>query len=281
MRRGNESVVYGLFFPSDVRRNRVWRCISVRKRDRSCRADVRRRHHGSQIANRTHRFHQKSLFEPALANYSMSLPIALYIPNLLGYARIVSAFVGLHFAETHPRLAVGTWIFSASLDLLDGALARALNQTSSLGILLDIVADNILRTTIWIAAAHTDGLRLQACLVISLEWITMLSTQLHATQSGSHWKSSQEKDPWIVRAVFANNFRGPLGIWTIYGLFSCGLFLYLVPHREHFEMIPFFDALKYLAYSGRMISAYVEIWLTLGYLRLVIDRDTKKSEKDS
>jgi phosphatidylglycerophosphate synthase len=208
-------------------------------------------------------------------------PVALYIPNLLAYARIILAFVGLHFADTRPRLAVGTWIFSASLDLIDGILARALHQTSSLGILLDIAADNVLRTTIWVATATTDQLRLVACIVISLEWITMLATQLHATQSGTHWKATRENDPWIVRAIFANNFRRPMGIWTIYGLFTAGLFAYMTPHKDHFEMIPYFNTFKYLAYSGRVLSSLVEIWLTLGYLGLVIERDTTASKKHS
>ena len=206
----------------------------------------------------------------------MSLPVALYIPNLLGYARILSAFIALHFSTTRPRLAVGTWIFSASLDLIDGILARVLNQCSSLGVLLDIVADNILRTTIWVAAATTDPLRLVACVMISLEWSTMVATQLHAAQSGNHWKSARNSDPWIIQAIFANNFRRPLGVWTIYGLFCAGLFAYMTPHKDLFEMIPNFDAWKYLAYSGRALCSIVEIWLTLGYLRLVIEQDNIK-----
>lgn len=205
----------------------------------------------------------------------MPLSVALYIPNLLGYARIISAFIALHFSTTHPQLAVGTWIFSASLDLIDGILARVLNQCSSLGVLLDIVADNVLRTTIWVAAGTTDQLRFIACVMISLEWCTMLSTQLHAAQSGNHWKLARENDPWIVQAIFANNFRSPLGIWTIYGLFCAGLFAYMTPHKERFEMIPNFDIFKYLAYSGRILCSLVEIRLTLGYLGLVIEQDKK------
>lgn len=211
----------------------------------------------------------------------MSVPVAFYIPNLLGYARILLSFVGLHFSSTNPTLAAGIWIFSASLDLIDGILARALNQTSSLGILLDIIADNILRTSLWIAASAADPFcRLVGCMIVSLEWITMISTQLHASQSGIHWKASREQDPWLIKKIFANNFRTPIGIWCIYGLFGSAIFAYAKQHHELVEMIPFFTLWKYLAYSGRLISLFVESWLVVGYLGLVIERDANASVKN-
>lgn len=204
----------------------------------------------------------------------MSPHVVLYVPNLLGYARILLSFAGLHFSPTDPGLAVGIWIFSASLDLVDGILARALNQTSSFGILLDITADNVLRMTIWIAASVSDpSYLLTAGIVISLEWITMVSTQLHAAQSGNHWKASRERDPWLIQTIFANNFRTPLGMWCIYGLFFSALFAYISQHEELVEMIPLFNLWKDLAYSGRILSLLVEFWLIKGYLGLVIERD--------
>ncbi len=208
----------------------------------------------------------------------MSLPVVFYIPNVLGYFRIVLAFWGLHVSSNRPLLALGIWIVSASLDLVDGILARVLNQASSLGVLLDIAADNILRSTIWIGVVATDpSYRLVACLVITLEWTTMIATQLHATQSGTHWKATREKDPWVIKSIFANNFRTPLGTWCIYGLFSSSMFAYASQHKELMTMVPFFLFWKYLAYSGRLISILAEVWLTLGYLNLVIERDTESA----
>jgi phosphatidylglycerophosphate synthase len=219
-------------------------------------------------------------FENVPLASTMPLPVVLYIPNLLCYARILFSFVGLHFSPTNPRLAVGIWILSASLDLIDGIVARALNQTSSLGILLDITADNILRTTMWIAASADDpSHRFVACVVISLEWITMVSTQLQ-TQSGSHWKASREADPWIIKKIFAHNFRTPIGTWCIYGLFCSALFAYGSHHEELVELIPLFNIWKYIAYSGRILSMLVEGWLVIGYLGLVIERDEESAARN-
>lgn len=227
----------------------------------------------------------------------MTVPVVLYVPNLLGYARIIFAYVGLYYAETHPIQASWIWILSASLDLIDGILARRLNQTSSLGVLLDIAADNVLRTTLWIAAATTatsssssfpSGVPppyylygMMACIVVSLEWITMVCTQLHAVQDGgAHWKTTREGDPWWIKACFANNFKSPLGVLCIGGLFGSGYMAYASRRKVLVEAIPFFDVLFYLSMVGRGMTMLAELWLCAGYLSLVVERDTKKVKKE-
>jgi len=207
----------------------------------------------------------------------MPLLIPLYIPNLLGYARIILAFVGLHLSDTQPGAAVLTWIFSATLDLFDGILARKLDQCSSLGVLIDIAADNILRTTVWVAVADQSSYGVLVSIIISLEWTTMICTQLHATQSRTHWKTQRENDPWLLKQIFANNFRGPLGCSVIYGLFFANLFVYGSQHPELeekvAERIPIFTFCKYAAFCGRALSMLAELWMCKGYLSLVIARD--------
>ena len=209
------------------------------------------------------------------------LPVYFYIPNLLGYTRIGLAFYGMYLSKSIPVEAVVTFVFSASLDLFDGILARALNQTSCLGIVLDIAADNILRTCGWVAAACNDEasplLRTVAVAIICVEWITMLSTQLHAANSQQHWKTERENDPWLVRALYANGFKNPIGIVTMYGLFSANLWTYGEFYPQLKDNIPYFAAFKYVSYFGRALGLCVELWMIKGYLSLLIERDTQKS----
>lgn len=204
------------------------------------------------------------------------VPVVWYIPNLLGYARVVLAFWGLHFSETAPVTAVCLWMISASLDLIDGPLARALNQTSSFGVLVDIAADNILRTTIWVATATVGkDYKCIAVFLISLEWTTMLCTQLHASQFGGHWKLLRDNDPWWVKKIFANNFKNPIGTLCIFGLFCAGPFAYGSQHDVIFVMIPYYNYWMYAAFIGRAVSGLAELWLTMGYIQQVIDHDTE------
>eukprot|EP00545_Synedropsis_sp_CCMP1620_P001141 CAMPEP_0119005180 /NCGR_PEP_ID=MMETSP1176-20130426/1570_1 /TAXON_ID=265551 /ORGANISM="Synedropsis recta cf, Strain CCMP1620" /LENGTH=290 /DNA_ID=CAMNT_0006956957 /DNA_START=89 /DNA_END=961 /DNA_ORIENTATION=- len=248
------------------------------------------------------------------------IPVALYIPNLLCYIRIVTAFLGLHYSSSttnnnnRPWVATWIWIFSAGLDLLDGLLARALHQTSTLGIFLDICADNILRTCIWMAAmleyhhlsymttndedqqSSSSSLSLSAsyvtmiaCIIVSTEWLTMVSTQLHSANDGNdgHWKTARLNDPWLVRQVFAGGFQGsPLGVWTIYGLFAAPLSLWIAAHPDVLQQrfastIPFFTVFQTIAYAGRAFGFGIELYLTCSYLSHVIDQDTNNNKNNN
>jgi phosphatidylglycerophosphate synthase len=214
----------------------------------------------------------------------MALRVALYVPNLLCYARIILAFVGLYISSTLPVRAVTIWIVSASLDLFDGIIARWLGQTSRFGVFLDIAADNILRTCVWIAAASSskeDTDLLLAAGFICLEWLTMLSTQLQATNSdGTHWKTNAPRlvDHGIVRAVFRNNFRNPMGTLCIFGLFSANLFLYGSYHDVLYKQIPWFNYLRVVAFIGRVCSAGIELAFCLQHLRYMLDQDAHTKE---
>ena len=212
----------------------------------------------------------------------MTLPIPLYVPNLLGYARILLAFVALYISPDHPITAVGVWFLSGFLDLFDGMLARALNQCSSFGVLVDIAADNIHRTTAWIAAAakyQEPWVLILATVVIMVEWTTMVCTQLHATQSEKHWKEARENDPWLIRAIFANGFKTPLGFLCLHGLFVSGECIYVRCFPEFYAMFPFGPAIETAAYVGRAITLIAEIWLCKGYLSLVCERDVLERNK--
>jgi CDP-diacylglycerol--inositol 3-phosphatidyltransferase len=57
------------------------------------------------------------------ANYA----VLLFVPNLMGYARILLALVALWFVKL-PIVFCALLVCAALLDLLDGFAARALDQ---------------------------------------------------------------------------------------------------------------------------------------------------------
>ena len=236
---------------------------------------------------------------------SSSLDVVLFVPNLLGYIRIglallslvtaISGGIGSHsHSQQRPVATVMLWLISSSLDLFDGILARKLHQTSTLGIYVDIAADNVLRTTVWIIAAVTAAHHNQTmstassttiaafssslhllipAWIISLEWCTMICTQLQARRQQQqqqqlvhslHWKEQHQQEPthpYWIRSLFRNNFRNPLGIWAIYGLFGANMLWYASYHAVLYQQVPYFVVWKYLAYAGRVLSMSCEIYL--------------------
>lgn len=77
--------------------------------------------------------------------------------------------------------ALLVFALAAALDALDGHLARAYNQCSTLGVVLDVVADIALRSALWIAAALLDPRwALPALGLVTCEWLTLLASQVGA-----------------------------------------------------------------------------------------------------
>jgi phosphatidylglycerophosphate synthase len=214
------------------------------------------------------------------------LPVLLYAPNIVCYARVVLAFVGLHFSVSNPRRAIVMWTIASVFDWLDGILARWLNQSSSFGVFLDIAADNVLRSSVWFAVAMSHQasstksasyVTMISCFVVCLEWFTMACTQLHAISNDTHWKHSRAQDPWIVLYFFANNFKNPLGVWGIFGLFAANLFAYGEQHPDIVAIVPYFTMWQLIAYSGRLLSLLVEIRVSTSFILHLLDQDQAKS----
>ncbi|KAI0724078.1 phosphatidylinositol synthase [Fomitopsis betulina] len=72
---------------------------------------------------------------------SYSENVFLFVPNLIGYARVILAAVALYFMSYHPKYCTIAYCVSCLLDAADGHAARALNQTSKFGAVLDMVTD--------------------------------------------------------------------------------------------------------------------------------------------
>jgi CDP-diacylglycerol---glycerol-3-phosphate 3-phosphatidyltransferase len=96
------------------------------------------------------------------------------LPNLLTYGRVVAVpvVVGCLFwpkADAARWAALAIFILAGISDFLDGYLARALAQQSSLGRMLDPIADKLLVSAVllMLAADHTiAGFSLWAAIVI-------------------------------------------------------------------------------------------------------------------
>ncbi|KAK9907595.1 hypothetical protein WJX75_006702 [Coccomyxa subellipsoidea] len=67
----------------------------------------------------------------------------IFVPNLIGYARIVSALCAFAIALHSPTLCVAFYFFGFVCDELDGRFARMLNQSTMLGQVLDMVTDRL------------------------------------------------------------------------------------------------------------------------------------------
>uniref|UniRef100_A0AC35TLN9 CDP-diacylglycerol--inositol 3-phosphatidyltransferase n=1 Tax=Rhabditophanes sp. KR3021 TaxID=114890 RepID=A0AC35TLN9_9BILA len=69
--------------------------------------------------------------------------VMLYYPNQIGYARIWLAFISFIFMQIYPGVSIICYGISGLLDAVDGYLARAYNQSSRFGAMLDQLTDRL------------------------------------------------------------------------------------------------------------------------------------------
>ena len=215
---------------------------------------------------------QSSVSAMALSEW----PVPLFVPNLIGYLRLLLIIYALHFAHTDAPVFVRIWTISCALDFFDGLAARRLGQCSRLGELLDLVCDNVSRAAMWIAwcSVNPPGLPL-ALGVVSLEWLTCLATQLSsAMRDSGHWKHVEARPvPSFCAAFFANNFVNPLGMWGIAGLFGAPLFLFVSKAwpaaLQYLYPVPPY-AIGFTLLSGRAFCAIIELYFIGDCSRLLI-----------
>ena len=131
----------------------------------------------------------------------MPVPVWLFVPNLIGYARVALAFVGYYYALTDWRTTVGAYLLSQGLDAADGLAARMLGQSSDLGAVLDMVTDRASTACLCIALG-----RLYPEMILPLTGLIMLD-------QFSHWYiTTLPRDmPVVINSLLGRHSKGGEG----------------------------------------------------------------------
>ncbi|PKI83980.1 Pis1p [Malassezia vespertilionis] len=67
--------------------------------------------------------------------------VFLFVPNLIGYARVILAAISLYYMRDNPKVCTVLYCVSCMLDAFDGMFARRLDQATKFGAVLDMVTD--------------------------------------------------------------------------------------------------------------------------------------------
>lgn len=158
---------------------------------------------------------------------------ATTLPNVLTYARIaaVPALVAcLMFVEGEEGRWAAFWLFVAAAitDWLDGYLARRLAQQSTLGRMLDPIADKLIVGAALIMLVHDrtiDGISIWAAIVIMCreilvsglrEFLAELNVKVHVTALAK-WKTAAQM------VALALLIAGPAGDRMVAGVTTAGI----------------------------------------------------------
>ncbi|KAJ7219214.1 CDP-diacylglycerol-inositol 3-phosphatidyltransferase [Mycena pura] len=124
--------------------------------------------------------------------------VFLFVPNLIGYTRIILAGMSLHFMSYHPKYCTIAYCVSCLLDALDGFAARALGQTSKFGAVLDMVTDRCTTSCLlcYLSSAYPDyALLFQFIIALdfSSHYMHMYSSLVTGSSSHKHIDSDVSK----------------------------------------------------------------------------------------
>jgi len=163
--------------------------------------------------------------------------IFLFIPNIIGYSRIVLAFASLYYMPLHPRTCSLLYSVSCLLDALDGWAARKYEQSTRFGAVLDMVTDRCTTACLLVflsSAFPRWALLFQGLISLDLasHYIHMYATLVMGGSETSHKKVDKSRS-WLLNLYYTNK--------TVLFL-TCGL-------NE-----VFFIALYLLSFSSPMLS---------------------------
>eukprot|EP00211_Chloroparvula_japonica_P015259 CAMPEP_0119126098 /NCGR_PEP_ID=MMETSP1310-20130426/5149_1 /TAXON_ID=464262 /ORGANISM="Genus nov. species nov., Strain RCC2339" /LENGTH=210 /DNA_ID=CAMNT_0007116233 /DNA_START=87 /DNA_END=719 /DNA_ORIENTATION=- len=130
----------------------------------------------------------------------------LFVPNIIGYARIVLAIAAFYYAMDDYMMFFALYGLSAALDMLDGLAARYFDQCSTYGAVLDQVTDRASTASLTVILSHffpdyTMGFIALNALDLVSHFARLYSSL--SMQLTSH-KMSPEYHPSILKTYYQN-----------------------------------------------------------------------------
>ena len=109
--------------------------------------------------------------------------IFLFVPNLIGYGRVILAIMSFWFMPTNYVAAGWCYIISGLLDAFDGHAARTFNQSTKFGAMLDQLTDRcatmaLLATLCTFYPSYTFFFQMSMVIDISCHWIHLHTSLL-------------------------------------------------------------------------------------------------------
>lgn len=179
------------------------------------------------------------------------------LPNLVSFIRILMAPVLFYFALTQqPYWFIGVLLFAEFTDVLDGFLARTLNQITEMGSRLDSWGDFVIYSTMAICAwiLWTDILQRESLYFI----IIVLSFTLPALIGFIKFQRFTSYHTWSVKLavvitvisyilLFSGLLDWPFRIAALFCLYAAieEIAITLLIRHEHVDVRTVWQAVKY------------------------------------
>lgn len=132
--------------------------------------------------------------------------IFLFVPNLIGYSRIILALISFYYMPFNAWVAASLYLLSGLLDAFDGHAARALNQCTKVGAVLDMVTDRCATAALLVVLAqfypkYQFIFQFLIVLDISSHWVQVNSNLL---AGNLNHKVVAESGNWFLKLYYTS-----------------------------------------------------------------------------
>ncbi|CAB0044312.1 unnamed protein product [Trichogramma brassicae] len=186
--------------------------------------------------------------------------IFLFVPNIIGFGRVILALISFYFMPTHYAIAAWCYIISALLDAVDGHAARYFNQGTKFGGMLDQLTDRAGTMCLLVTLAQfypewTFWFQISMTIDIVCHWIYLHTTVLQGKTS--HKFIDMAENP-IMNIYYTNR---PVLFFMCAGNEAFYAALYLLHFTEGPVLIgiSLFRAVAYLSAPIAIVKALISI----------------------
>ncbi|XP_066585700.1 CDP-diacylglycerol--inositol 3-phosphatidyltransferase [Prorops nasuta] len=186
--------------------------------------------------------------------------IFLFVPNIIGFARVVLAIISFYFMPTNYIIATWCYVVSALLDAVDGHAARYFNQSTKFGAILDQLTDRIgttclLATLCIFYPAYAFWLQLSMAIDIACHWIYLHTTLLQGKTS--HKFIDMSENP--IMSIYYTNRTVLFIMCAGNEAFYASLYLLNFTEGPTFASVGIFRLIAYLSAPIAIIKSAISI----------------------
>jgi len=155
--------------------------------------------------------------------------VYLFVPNLIGYTRVLLAFIAFYVCFDEPILFLVLYAISEILDAVDGYAARALNQSSKYGAVLDMVTDRASTTSLIVVLSKFYPERISPLMLLIVLDLTSHFAHLYSTliRGATSHKSISPEQSWFLQIYYTSRV-------VLFILCFCNEALFLTAYAWHF-----------------------------------------------
>lgn len=177
--------------------------------------------------------------------------VMLFIPNLIGYFRVLTAVISFSIMKNHPILTLIFYGISGFLDAFDGYAARKYNQGTRYGAVLDMVTDRCATSSLicYLCVIYPSFCFVWQ-LLVSLDLASHYMHMYAMMSSGSSSHKNVNKEQSKLLSLYYSNRKVLFVVCLVNELFYVALYLHYYD---------FFWLGTFLAWASAPIWAFKQV----------------------